>query len=806
MATAGSIVVDLLARTGSFETDINRATRGAQRRFSDMEKTIDMWAKRGVAAIGVATSAAAAWAVSMANTGREIDRLATLSNTSAETFQKWSYSAKTVGIEQEKLTDIFKDMQDRVGDFLQTEGGPLADFFENIAPKVGVTIDQFRRLSGPDALGLFVQSLEKANLSQNEMVFYMEAIASDSTALLPLLRDNAQGLKDLSDQAERFGAVMSNETVRAAEEMGRNIDNLTTMLRGMNVEIANQVLPTLNQFVTNALTAATEVDGLHTEVKDLAKDGAFKTWFDASLVGLARVADVAVFVAKSVGTIGLAFKAAAADVQAGLAWIAKPTAADKLLLPAEDYNRLMAEYESAMSNQATTVDRFNRTLDDLLNYQGNRFEQAALTAINTIRVVSDAVALVDLTIPSGGGSGGGGSGSGSKQTSELQRIIQQQSVLSATLGMTTDEAERYRIEIAQGTKAERDRALALYDANQVVKEALAAHQAYKDLVAALRTEEEVATDTMRERLAVLDAAKVSAEEYAEVVSRIAGAAFSDAPTASGVMVDVGGVSSELGKLDEDQEKLEEWYSAQLEMLAQFRQDRMDLTAEWDAQELALRQQYEEQVNQIEQSRQMVRMASTEAMFGDLAGMAKTFFGEQSGLYKALFAMEKGYAIAKILMNAPKTASDAYQAMAGIPYVGPALGVAAAAAALGYQMAQVASVRSVGLTGMAHDGIDSVPQTGTWLLEKGERVMTSDTSARLDAVLARIESDRSQATASVNHQPPVVNIIEDPDRAGQVESRYEDERYILSIFVNSVRSGTEAAQVMESTYGLARMGR
>lgn len=38
MATAGSIVVDLLMRTGSFETDTDRATKKAQKQFKDMER------------------------------------------------------------------------------------------------------------------------------------------------------------------------------------------------------------------------------------------------------------------------------------------------------------------------------------------------------------------------------------------------------------------------------------------------------------------------------------------------------------------------------------------------------------------------------------------------------------------------------------------------------------------------------------------------------------------------------------------------------------------------------------------------
>ncbi|WP_444921161.1 hypothetical protein ACJJID_01420 [Microbulbifer sp. CnH-101-G] len=40
------------------------------------------------------------------------------------------------------------------------------------------------------------------------MTFYMEAIASDTTLLLPLLRNNASELNRLGDEAQDVGAVL----------------------------------------------------------------------------------------------------------------------------------------------------------------------------------------------------------------------------------------------------------------------------------------------------------------------------------------------------------------------------------------------------------------------------------------------------------------------------------------------------------------------------------------------------------------------------------------------------------------------
>lgn len=249
---AGSIVIDLLMKTGSFETD----TKRAEKRLRDMEKTAKQWGA-GIATAAVAAGTAiAAWTVRMAEAAEEVERFATLSNASTEAFQKWTYGAKTVGIEQEKLADILKDVQDRVGDFLTTGGGPMKDFFEQIAPKVGVTIDQFRRLSGPEALELFVSSLQKANLTQSEMIFQMEAMASDSSLLIPLLKDNAYEMGRLGDEAERLGAVLDEQTIAAASDFHRNLDQLQTVAAGAANEIVSKLIPSLNS-VTEKFLAAT---------------------------------------------------------------------------------------------------------------------------------------------------------------------------------------------------------------------------------------------------------------------------------------------------------------------------------------------------------------------------------------------------------------------------------------------------------------------------------------------------------------------------------------------------------------------
>ncbi len=221
----------------------------------------------GPAAIGfttMATAGTAALTAIVASTSaaaNEIDNLSRIAGTNSTTLQEMAYGAKFLGVEQDKLSDILKDTNDKVGDFLQTGAGPMADFFDQIAPKVGVTADQFRGLSGADALQLYVSSLEKANLSQQEMTFYMEAIASDSTALLPLLQKNGEAMRAQAEEAQQLGIVLDDVDIAILQETDRQMKRSREALTGFTNQLAVEFAPIINAVSNELLNAAKEAGG-----------------------------------------------------------------------------------------------------------------------------------------------------------------------------------------------------------------------------------------------------------------------------------------------------------------------------------------------------------------------------------------------------------------------------------------------------------------------------------------------------------------------------------------------------------------
>jgi len=203
--------------------------------------------------LGLATGVASAAFLVMAKgafaSAKEIKSLSVVANTSFSELQKLGFATETVGISTEKFADILKDAGDKIGDFQQAGAGPMVDFFENIAPKVGIAADEFKNLSGPAALQKYFNALEQANLSQAEMIFYLEAIASDASALIPLLRNNGAAFEEQARKAEALGLVLSDLDVSAIDTLGTNLSRLSKVGTGF----VNRVLVKFSPLLVGAL-------------------------------------------------------------------------------------------------------------------------------------------------------------------------------------------------------------------------------------------------------------------------------------------------------------------------------------------------------------------------------------------------------------------------------------------------------------------------------------------------------------------------------------------------------------------------
>jgi hypothetical protein len=212
-----------------------------------------------VTAVSAAAAGIAALVISSANEQRELENLSRLARTSSQDLQAFGFATAKYGINLEKLADISKDVTDKIGDFVATGGGEFADFFENIAPKVGITADELNRMSGPDALIAVKKAMDDANVSYGEQVFYLEAIANDASRLIPLLANNGAELRKNAARAREFGVALSDIDEQKLLDAKDATDDATASFGGLKKQVAVEFAPAFTAVMEQAARLLIEV-------------------------------------------------------------------------------------------------------------------------------------------------------------------------------------------------------------------------------------------------------------------------------------------------------------------------------------------------------------------------------------------------------------------------------------------------------------------------------------------------------------------------------------------------------------------
>jgi len=326
-----------------------------------------------------------------------------------------------------------------------------------------------------------------------------------------------------------------------------------------------------------------------------------------------------------------------------------------------------------------------------------------------------------------------------KLEESYKRLISQQQEQLALAGQSTELAKtKYQVTQGElGALSETQKTELLR--NSAALDHLNAVERLKSLNQELLKPEEALLKTTRERIKLLREAAPATEQYRETMERISKASVQDAPKFGGIDSSVGGASGELVRVADAQKELEKWYETQLEMQKELL-DQKEINEQTYADRVA--EINKTNASQLEDIQAGYTSASL-AMFSDLAGQSAQLLqgiGQEGSLaYKTLFIASKAAAMAQAVINTELAATKA-MAEGGL-----IMGIPAATAIRAVGYASVALIAGQSLAGMAHDGIDRVPETGTWLLQKGERVVTASTSAKLDATLERVQQSR-QANA------------------------------------------------------------
>lgn len=786
----GTLTLDLIAKIGSFTGPIKDAEKQTKLSFDNMRKSVNTYGAVAVAGAAAVGAGVFAMANEYANAARELQTFASISNTTTQEFQRMAVGAQTMGISQEKLSDQLKDFNEKLGEFITIGSGGAVDFFEQIATKTEGSAEGARKLalemqnlSGPKALQLYVDKLQEAGVTQQQMSFYLESMASDTTNLIPLLRDGGKGFEYWADAAERAGVIMDESAIAKAAELRVQMDLLNLQVEGAKNQFIQGLMPALVS-VGDGMSSASHETNLMSEAGETLGE-VFK---GVAATGMGVYAVVKML---SNAIAGLSLDAITAKKNVDLAaqggsWADKLPGVKlgKSLIYGATISRAPDSGVSmAAQDNAKVVDDVANSINRIYNNTVNQ-SAAAMAKIQSSQ--AGVTKGSDEWIKKQNEAAKATSGA-NKALQEQNRLLEQQKRdreqiskaystdfesinaneqedLQRILGAGFTSADQAKFTDLAKMRFESERAEYFKSLNLELNQYKWSEE--KKLEYAYQQDREIAENDIRFSGVVKDAKlKFLDEQYAlelrktrwhalemqqvmqESISGLAGNAdniFAQATMSPqdydrwslendrsnskaslknqrvGVEQDI--MTSDLYSTDDER------YEALLEAHREYRDGMAAIDVE-----------YAEQIKELDAQRYDKTMGMYGAMlsqagavWGDMTQMVKDSEGEQSSSYKAMFLVQQAFAMGSALVSAHLAAVQV-AADATIPFFGAKVLASKAMLAMGY--ANVAMIAGQTIAGMAHDGIDNIPKEGTWLLDKGERVVDSRTNADLKNMIA-----------------------------------------------------------------------
>ncbi|HBR4908236.1 TPA: phage tail tape measure protein [Klebsiella pneumoniae] len=742
----GTLTIDLIAKVGGFVQGMDKAERASQK-WRDQVKKDAKEISTSIIAIGAAAATAAvgigaAGLAIVKNTAQQVteaDRWAKSLKMSTQDLLSWQYAAEQAGLTGDNIADIFKDINDKVGDAVLNKSGEAAQALDTL----GLSAQKLAQQS-PDKQLLAISSALQKIPTQAGKTNILESLGNDLSKMLPLFDNNNEKLKQFLQLSKDFGVAPPQEDIDNLVKVNQFFQDIETSASGLKMEIASGLAK---------VDLSPLQDGLDS-IHDVFTDPAI-------LQGLSDLVGEAISLAGVVGRIAGGLGAIASYTRSRVGAVSgNYDSADEKDI--EQRIEFLNKRGNQSKEQKDELDFLNKRLQFL------RAIKSSLTPEEVEKGANGLTSLLsDMGIqpPKGDDYKLGKGESNQKVTTKSNPTenafksrlldLQKQAALIETTGKKTAEVtelEKVNFDITSGNlkKLSEAQKNQLRDAAKFLdskKEELRLNQENAKVA-------EYVSGLERQN-------KLIKQGYdSEFIGRYSGdRERSRMRERNSIQQEYEGSRDDLLKQYQSGDISKSLYDAETEALQDALNKRLEIQNDYYKQQDELQNDYSAGLisgfatqataaMDLYSTMQQVGAQTFSSMTDMIIAWAET--GKLNAQdFAATFIQSVGaamlqYAAAQVAM----AALNAFTQWIGVPYVGPAVAPAqaiAAAAAAGVFMTAIGSA----LHGQAHDGIDSVPETGTWLLQKGERVTTAKTSAKLDATLDRVAN---QSTGGATYAP------------------------------------------------------
>ncbi|PCR27448.1 phage tail tape measure protein, partial [Klebsiella pneumoniae] len=706
----GTLTIDLIAKVGGFVQGMDKAERASQK-WRDQVKKDAKEISTSIIAIGAAAATAAvgigaAGLAIVKNTAQQVteaDRWAKSLKMSTQDLLSWQYAAEQAGLTGDNIADIFKDINDKVGDAVLNKSGEAAQALDTL----GLSAQKLAQQS-PDKQLLAISSALQKIPTQAGKTNILESLGNDLSKMLPLFDNNNEKLKQFLQLSKDFGVAPPQEDIDNLVKVNQFFQDIETSARGLKMEIASGLAK---------VDLSPLQDGLDS-IHDVFTDPAI-------LQGLSDLVGEAISLAGVVGRIAGGLGAIASYTRSRVGAVSgNYDSADEKDI--EQRIEFLNKRGNQSKEQKDELDFLNKRLQFLRAIKSSLTPEEVEKGANGLTSLLSDMGIQppkgdDYKLEKGESNQKVTTKSNPTENAFKSRLLdlQKQAALIETTGKKTAEVtelEKVNFDITSGNlkKLSEAQKNQLRDAAKFLdskKEELRLNQENAKVA-------EYVSGLERQN-------KLIKQGYdSEFIGRYSGdRERSRMQERNSIQQEYEGSREDLLKQYQSGDISKSLYDAETEALQDTLNKRLEIQNDYYKQQDELQNDYSAGLisgfatqataaMDLYSTMQQVGAQTFSSMTDMIIAWAET--GKLNAQdFAATFIQSVGaamlqYAAAQVAM----AALNAFTQWIGVPYVGPAVAPAqaiAAAAAAGVFMTAIGSA----LHGQAHDGIDSVPETGTW---------------------------------------------------------------------------------------------
>lgn len=272
----GTLTIDLGLKTAQLQSDAGKAARITEQTMDKIQKSATATGQ----AIGLAL--ATGFGIVEESVRRSLDQMDEFSKAaqkvgvSTEEFSKLAYAAKLSDVSVDDLTTTLAKLSKN-----QVEAAKGTAAQEQAFTSLGIA---FKNADGSlrapnQVLGDLANLFQALPDGAGKTAIAIGLLGKSGANAIPLLNGGSAALKELGDEAERFGVVIDGPTGRAAEEFNDNLTRLAAQAQGFATQLTANLLPDLLALegrLSDVSNQADAVDNVATAVRaigDAAKLG-----------------------------------------------------------------------------------------------------------------------------------------------------------------------------------------------------------------------------------------------------------------------------------------------------------------------------------------------------------------------------------------------------------------------------------------------------------------------------------------------------------------------------------------------------